>query len=97
MIKRELTAIGCFFICISAFLYAAKHLTAAIMTAYINSPDVNYFGGGYQTVGFGITFWIAISFIVGLFFLIGGIYPIFLKRVPDKNIAVQQEKIEKQV
>lgn len=85
MVKKEITAIGCFLIAIAAFLYAVKHITAAIMTAPINSPDVNYFGGGYQSIGGGITFWMVVSLIVGVVFLAGGILPIFRKMAASKQ------------
>jgi len=92
--KKELTAVGCFFIFVAAFLYVGKHLTAAIMTAYINSPDVNYFGGGYQTVGFGITFWTGASFLVGIILVGIGLFPAFKKRIIRTNRNVQNEGSE---
>jgi len=94
MIKKELTAVGCFLLFISAFLYVGKHITAAIMTAYINSPDVNYFGGGYQTVGFGMTFWIGASFLFGMILIIIGIFPAFKRRIVTKNTNTQQADID---
>lgn len=71
---------GCFFIAISAFLYATKHITAAIMISYMNNPDVNYFRGGYDAVGFGITFWIVFSFLAGVSFLLGALWPLIKQR-----------------
>lgn len=68
--ERIKATIGCFFIAIAAFLYATKHITAAIMTSQINQPDVNYFGGGYNSIGFGITFWTVISLLIGIVFLV---------------------------
>lgn len=85
MVKKEITAIGCFFISIAAFLYAVKHITAAIMTSSINSPDVNYYGGGYQSIGGGITFWMVMSLIVGIVFFVTGIIPVFRKMAASKQ------------
>ena len=93
MVRKEITTIGCFFIAIAAFLYAVKHITAAIMTAPINSPEVNYFGGGYQSIGFGITFWMVVSLIVGIVFLASGILPAFRKMAASKQrLSSNQEK-----
>lgn len=78
-IKKEFTALGCFFVAIAAFLYATKHITAAIMTSQVNSAEVNYFQGGYDSIGFGSTFWMVLSLVVGLLFLIIGIGPAFQK------------------
>ncbi|WP_077620514.1 hypothetical protein [Bacillus sinesaloumensis] len=58
--------VGCFFIAVSAFLYATKHITAAIMSSNINSPDVNYYEGAYKIVGFGINFWIFAALFIGI-------------------------------
>ena len=85
LIKKEMIGAGCFFIAIAAFLYAAKHITAAIMTAEINSPEVNYFQGGYETIGFGMTFWMILSLIIGIVGVISGIWPMFQQKTPLKN------------
>ncbi|WP_235822750.1 hypothetical protein [Cytobacillus massiliigabonensis] len=73
--KKGITALGCFFIAIAAFLYAAKHITAAIISAYINTPDVNYYEGAYELIGFGMTFWTLLSLLAGILFLLIGIWP----------------------
>jgi hypothetical protein len=74
-VKKGITALGCFFIAIAAFLYATKHITAALMSAYINTPDVNYYEGSYELIGFGMTFWILLSLLAGILFLLIGIWP----------------------
>ena len=71
--KKGITALGCFFIAIAAFLYVSKHLTAALMTAYINTPDVTYYEGAYDLIGFGMTFWTLLSLFVGILCLFIGI------------------------
>ncbi|OHR71541.1 hypothetical protein HMPREF3291_24275 [Bacillus sp. HMSC76G11] len=58
--------IGLFFIAVAAFLYAAKHLTAAVMISNINSVNTNYFGGGYDSIETGITIWTAAALIAGV-------------------------------
>ncbi|MEH7235093.1 hypothetical protein [Bacillus sp. JJ1562] len=62
--------VGCFFIAVSAFLYATKHITAAIVSSNINRPEVNYYEGAYKIVGFGINFWIFSSLLVGIVILV---------------------------
>ena len=89
MIRKGVTIVGCFFISIAAFLYAVKHITAAIMTAYINTPDVNFFDGGYQSIGFGITFWIFASFLLGMILLIRGMWPAFQNMIPHKSAKIK--------
>lgn len=76
MLRKEFSKIGCFFIAIAAFLYAVKHLTAVIMTSSINSPEVNYFGGGYISIETGITFWTILSLLLGIIFLLFSFRPI---------------------
>lgn len=85
MVRKGITAIGCFFIAIAAFLYAVKHITAAIMTAQINSPNVSYYGGGYQSIGGGITFWMVMSLMVGIVFFVIGILPVFREIAASKQ------------
>ncbi|RFB13346.1 hypothetical protein DZB84_17090 [Bacillus sp. HNG] len=68
--KQIKAFVGCFFIAVSAFLYATKHITAAIISSNINRPDVNYYEGAYKLVGFGINFWIFISLLVGVVMII---------------------------
>ncbi|MFS0820546.1 hypothetical protein [Bacillus sp. 1P02SD] len=68
--KQIKAFVGCFFIAVSAFLYATKHITAAIISSNINRPDVNYYEGAYKLVGFGINFWIIISLLVGVAIII---------------------------
>ncbi|MBY0121141.1 hypothetical protein [Bacillus sp. S/N-304-OC-R1] len=73
--NKGFTSVGCFFIGIAAFLYASKHMTAAIMSSYINTPQVTYFKGAHKLIGFGMTFWIAASFLAGIIFFVVGIAP----------------------
>ncbi|WP_453991823.1 hypothetical protein [Bacillus nitroreducens] len=68
--KQLKALVGCFFIGVSAFLYATKHITAAIISSNINRPDVNYYEGAYKIVGFGINFWIVASLLIGVVILI---------------------------
>ncbi|MEH7223268.1 hypothetical protein V7112_05575 [Bacillus sp. JJ1566] len=64
--KQIKAFVGCFFIAVSAFLYATKHITAAIISSNINRPEVNYYEGAFQLVRFGINFWITASLLVGI-------------------------------
>ncbi|WNS75149.1 hypothetical protein RRV45_20080 [Bacillus sp. DTU_2020_1000418_1_SI_GHA_SEK_038] len=73
--NKPFAAVGCFFIAIAAFLYASKHITAAIMSSYINTPEVTYFEGAHQLIGFGMNFWIFASFLAGVCFFLVGIWP----------------------
>lgn len=73
--NRGIISLGCFFTAIAAFLYATKHITAAIMSAHINSPDVTYFTGAYELIGFGITFWTVFSLLLGMILLVVGMFP----------------------
>ncbi|MFO1443191.1 hypothetical protein KDN24_08180 [Bacillus sp. Bva_UNVM-123] len=75
---RIFMAIGCFFIAISAFLYATKHITAAIISANMNNTKANYYEGAYELVGFGMSFWIIAALLTGVSLLFVGIWP-FLK------------------
>ncbi|MEH7388197.1 hypothetical protein V7147_22790 [Bacillus sp. JJ1521] len=82
--------VGCFFIAVSAFLYATKHVTAAIISSNINRPDVNYYEGAYKIVGFGINFWIIASLLVGVVLLIslltqGAVFPFKKKQTIEEN------------
>ncbi|MEH7391637.1 hypothetical protein V7149_16550 [Bacillus sp. JJ1503] len=90
--NKGFTAVGCFFIAISAFLYASKHITAAIMSSYINTPKVTYFEGAHQLIGFGMKFWIFISLFAGVIFFLVGIWPCFQKVFQTKNTKIKVEK-----
>lgn len=70
--------IGLTLLSISAFLYATKHITAAIMITNMNNERVNYFDGGYEAVGWGITIWTTLSCITGLLFFLIGIWSTYL-------------------
>ncbi|MED3572837.1 hypothetical protein [Cytobacillus praedii] len=83
--KKGMATLGCFFIAIAAFLYAAKHITAALMSAYINTPDVTYYEGAYDLIGFGMTFWIMLSLFAGLLFLFIGLWPSIKGLLQVKN------------
>lgn len=77
--------VGCFFLAISAFLYATKHITAAIISSNINSPSVNYYEGALDLVGAGITFWTITSLVAGIVLLLSrfiGAYKRNVKEVP---------------
>lgn len=76
---------GCFFVSISAFLYAAKHLTAAIMTANMNNTQANYFDGGYQAMNTGIGFWIVSTLLLGMVLLFIGVWPVFAAMATRKK------------
>lgn len=80
-----MTALGCFFIVIAAFLYATKHITAAIISTNINTPDVNYYEGAYDLIGFGMTFWTLLSFLAGILILLIGIWPFIKGSIQVKN------------
>ncbi|MFT4415948.1 hypothetical protein ACLM5H_18975 [Fredinandcohnia humi] len=67
--KKTQAFIGCFFIAVATFLYATKHITAAIISMNINRPEVNYYEGAFDLVGFGINFWIIASLLAGVLFL----------------------------
>ncbi|MCC3358538.1 hypothetical protein [Bacillus sp. REN16] len=87
--KQIKAFVGCFFIAVSAFLYATKHITAAIVSSNMNRPDVNYYEGAFKIVGFGINFWIIASLLVGAVTLIslftqGAPFP-FKKKQPIKE------------
>ncbi|KAB2336698.1 hypothetical protein F7731_10090 [Cytobacillus depressus] len=90
--KKEYTAVGCFFIAISAFLYAFKKLTAAIMSSYINTSEVTYYEGAHKLIGFGMTFWIFTSFLAGIIFLLIGMWPPIQKLLQSKNTNIMKKK-----
>lgn len=90
--NKSFTAVGCFFFAISAFLYASKHITAAIMTSYINTPEVTYFEGAHPIIGFGMVFWIAASFLAGMVFFLVGLWPCVQKQVHTKNNKISMGK-----
>ncbi|WP_417897958.1 hypothetical protein ABN702_17030 [Bacillus haimaensis] len=71
--NKTTAAIGCFFIMIAAFLYAAKHITTAIMISNINSAKTNYFDGVYESISTGITYWTGGAMFLGLVFLFGSV------------------------
>ena len=83
--RKIFIALGCFFITISTFLYATKHITAAIMSSNINNTKANYYEGSYELVGFGMSFWIGISLIIGIIFLIGGLWSVIKGTVHNKQ------------
>lgn len=82
--KKLQAFVGCFFIGVAAFLYATKHITAAIISSNMNRPDVNYYEGAYNVVGFGMQFWIVTALILGIVLvimsLIGEQLPFFKKQ-----------------
>lgn len=80
-----MAALGCFFIAIAAFLYVAKHITAALMSAYINTPEVTYYEGAHELIGFGMTFWTLLSLLAGILFLFIGIWPSIKGLLQVKN------------
>ncbi|MED1600468.1 hypothetical protein BTR22_03315 [Alkalihalophilus pseudofirmus] len=76
--------LGCFFIAVSAFLYASKHMTAALMVMNLNSTEANYFDGGYASISTGISFWTGLSLLVGITLLLLDWFPAikgFLKQI----------------
>jgi hypothetical protein len=76
--------LGCFFIAVSAFLYASKHMTAAMMVMNLNSTEANYFDGGYSSISTGISFWTGLSLLVGITLLLLDWFPAikgFLKQI----------------
>lgn len=79
--NKTTAAIGCFFIMIASFLYAAKHITAAIMISNINSVKTNYFDGGYESISTGITYWTGGALFLGLVFLIGSVSERLLQKM----------------
>lgn len=88
--KQVKAFVGCFFIAVSAFLYATKHVTAAIISSNMNRPDVNYYEGAFKVVGFGINFWIIASLLVGVVLLIslitqGATFPFKKKQTLEEN------------
>lgn len=88
--KQIKALVGCFLIAVSAFLYATKHITAAIISSNMNRADVNYYEGAYQIVGFGINFWTIASLLVGIVILIslltqGGVFPFKKKQTNEEN------------
>jgi hypothetical protein len=80
-VNKTTAAIGCFFIMIASFLYAAKHITAAIMISNINSTKTNYFDGGYESISTGITYWAGGSLLLGLVFLIGSVSELLMQKM----------------
>ncbi len=78
--RKVFIAVGCFFIAIAAFLYATRHITAAIISSYMNNTQANYYEGAYALVGFGMPFWIIVALLSGVTFLIGGIFPFIKER-----------------
>jgi hypothetical protein len=73
--KKGLSAVGCFFIAIAAFLYATKHITAAIISVNVNTPNANYYEGAYKIIGFGMSFWIFAALLTGIIFLLISLWP----------------------
>jgi uncharacterized membrane protein YphA (DoxX/SURF4 family) len=66
--------IGCTLLGISAFLYAARYITAAIfMGAGLGSWNRELFQAAYQYVGDDLTTWASIAFVAGLLALAVGI------------------------
>ncbi|ERN51576.1 hypothetical protein M3689_15635 [Alkalihalophilus marmarensis] len=80
----NIVILGCFFIAVSAFLYASKHMTAAMMVMNLNSTEANYFDGGYSSISTGISFWTGLSLLVGITLLLLDWFPAikgFLKQI----------------
>ena len=77
--------ISSFFIGIAAFLYATKHITAAIISSNMNTERANYYDGAYDAVGFGITFWTIFSLIIGVVFFALAIRKYFVKTTKQKD------------
>ncbi|MCU9614633.1 hypothetical protein OEV98_13900 [Caldibacillus lycopersici] len=77
--------ISFFFFSIAAFLLATKHITAAIISSNINTERVNYYEGSYDIVGWGITAWTMLSFIIGLIFFIHGIWVAYIVQNMQHN------------
>lgn len=77
--------LGCFFIAVSAFLYASKHMTAAIMVMNLNSTEANYFDGGYSSISTGISFWTGLSLLVGITLLLLDWFPAIKGFLKQKN------------
>lgn len=88
---NEKTKIGCFFLAVAAFLYASKHITAALIVLNINSAQVNYFEGGYNYIKTGITFWTTTSFLLGAIFFIAGYAPQLLGRLKHRSKQLQDQ------
>lgn len=65
--------IGCMLLGISAFLYAARYITAAIFMGGVRSWSRELFQAAYQYVGDDLTTWASIAFVAGLLALAVGI------------------------
>ncbi|MGE7218414.1 hypothetical protein ACQKJC_18100 [Priestia koreensis] len=76
---RISTKLGLFFTSISAFLYATKHITAAIMVMNVNTATTNYYDGAYESIGIGITIWTVLSFILACGFFIHSLWTLSQK------------------
>ncbi|WP_449538754.1 hypothetical protein [Ferdinandcohnia sp. Marseille-Q9671] len=87
--KQIQAFVGCFFVGVAAFLYATKHITAAIISSNINTPNVNYYEGAYQLVGFGMRFWMIAALCIGIVLigrsLIGSRLSFIKKQAAQKN------------
>lgn len=73
--NKGITALGCFFIAISAFLYASKHIVAALISTNINTPEINYYEGSLELIGFGMTLWPLLSLLIGIIVILIGVWP----------------------
>lgn len=85
--RKIFIAVGCFFITIATFLYATRHITAAIISSNMNNTKANYYEGAYALVGFGMSFWIWSSLLIGVGLLIGGFWSI----VKESGYAQQKK------
>lgn len=87
--------IGCTLLGISAFLYAARYITAAIFMGSVRSWNQELFQASYQYVGDDLTTWASIAFVAGLLaFAVGIVFGIvdYLKSV--KNDRSRRTKKE---
>ena len=67
--------LGSTMLIISAFLYAARHITTALFTgSNITDWSAKLYGHAYQCVAQDLTVWAGIAFLFGVLFLGFGIF-----------------------
>ncbi|MDE5413228.1 hypothetical protein [Alkalihalobacterium chitinilyticum] len=85
---RENTILGCFFLSLAAFLYVSKHFTAAFITIHMLNSEpgpISYYEYTYANIGNGFSFWIFLSFLMGIFFLVRSKKEFFQQKLFRRN------------
>lgn len=65
-------AVGCAFVAIGAFLYAARYITAAIYINHVQEWGREWFQRAMSYVGPDLHIWAFAAFLVGVIYLVWG-------------------------